>query len=64
MRHFDDQSLRLIEPLRALRMIHFAAWIAKRWSDPAFPRAFPHFNTPESWQSLQRDLLKALQAIT
>lgn len=49
MREFDYQSLRLIEPLRALRMIHFTAWIAKRWEDPAFPNAFVDFGTPKYW---------------
>ena len=39
-REFDFRELRLIEPLRALRMLHHAAWLATRWSDPAFPRAF------------------------
>src|SRR5437899_489784 len=38
---FDFAEVRLIEPLRALRMLHHAAWVAHRWSDPAFPRAFP-----------------------
>lgn len=46
---FDDSELVLIEPLRALRMLHYAAWIAKRWSDPAFPPAFPWFNTERYW---------------
>jgi len=46
---FDRSSLRLIEPLRALRMIRFSAWIAVRWKDPAFPRAFPTFGTERYW---------------
>lgn len=50
MRPFDRSSLRLIESLRALRLIHFSAWIAKRWSDPAFPRAFPDFGTDSYWR--------------
>ena len=50
MRPFDRRTLGLIEPLRALRMVHFSAWIAKRWRDPAFPRIFPHFGTPRWWQ--------------
>ncbi len=49
-REFDGQWLRLIEPLRALRYIRYAAWIAQRWNDPAFPAAFPHFGTPQYWE--------------
>jgi len=48
-REFDYRSLRLIEPLRALRFIHFSAWIARRWEDPAFPRVFPDFGTERYW---------------
>jgi Ser/Thr protein kinase RdoA (MazF antagonist) len=40
---FDRVEIALIEPLRALRMVHYAAWLARRWHDPAFPRAFPWF---------------------
>lgn len=46
---FDFSQLRLIEPLRTLRIMHHAAWIARRWEDPAFPRAFPFFNTERFW---------------
>ena len=46
---FDYSELRLIEPLRTLRMMYHAGWIAKRWDDPAFPRAFPFFNTERYW---------------
>lgn len=56
MRPFDRNSLRLIEALRALRMIHFSAWIAKRWQDPSFPKAFPSFGTDRYWQEQLRDL--------
>lgn len=48
---FDNRELRLVEALRALRQVHHAGWIAARWDDPAFPRAFPWFNTPNWWQS-------------
>ena len=48
---FDNRELRLIEALRALRLVQHAGWIAERWEDPAFPRAFPWFNTPRWWQS-------------
>lgn len=47
---FDRRELRLIEPLRTLRLMHYAAWLARRWDDPAFPRAFPWFNTPRYWE--------------
>ena len=47
--HFDTASLRLIEPLRTLRIMHHAAWLARRWHDPAFPRAFPWFDSPRYW---------------
>ena len=42
-------QLRLIEPLRTLRIMHHSGWLAKRWNDPAFPLAFPWFNTPRYW---------------
>ena len=47
---FDTKSLHLVEALRTLRLIHYAGWIAKRWSDPAFPAAFGWFDTPRYWQ--------------
>jgi Ser/Thr protein kinase RdoA (MazF antagonist) len=47
---FDARELHLIEALRTLRLIHMSGWIAKRWSDPAFPRAFPWFGTERYWQ--------------
>lgn len=50
MRAFDRGSLRLVEPLRALRILRYAAWIAQRWRDPAFPRAFPDWDDGKSWQ--------------
>ncbi len=52
----DDAELGLIEPLRALRMLHHAAWIASRWADPAFPRAFPSVATPRFWEEHVNDL--------
>jgi Ser/Thr protein kinase RdoA (MazF antagonist) len=42
-RPFDDEQLKLVEGLRALRIIHYSAWIARRWTDPSFPRLFPEF---------------------
>ena len=47
---FNPQELHLVEALRTLRLIHYAAWIARRWNDPAFPMAFPWFNTQRYWQ--------------
>ncbi len=47
---FDTRELYLIEALRTLRLIHYAAWLARRWHDPAFPAAFPWFNTPRYWE--------------
>jgi Ser/Thr protein kinase RdoA (MazF antagonist) len=47
---FNTTELHLLEALRTLRLIHYSAWIAKRWDDPAFPKAFPWFNTPRYWQ--------------
>ena len=38
---FDPRELALIEPLRAMRIVHYMAWLARRWEDPAFPRHFP-----------------------
>ena len=47
---FNYMELHLIEALRTLRMLHHSAWIARRWDDPAFPRAFPWFNAPRYWE--------------
>jgi Ser/Thr protein kinase RdoA (MazF antagonist) len=47
---FNVRELHLIEALRTLRLIHYAAWLARRWDDPAFPLAFPWFNTQRYWQ--------------
>lgn len=46
---FDPKELNLIEPLRAMRLMHYAAWLARRWTDPAFPHNFPWFNTERYW---------------
>ncbi|TNC81675.1 MAG: serine/threonine protein kinase [Oleiphilus sp.] len=48
---FDPRQLQLIETLRTLRMMHYAAWLARRWQDPAFPMHFPWFNTERYWSS-------------
>jgi Ser/Thr protein kinase RdoA (MazF antagonist) len=53
---FSARELALVEALRALRILHHAAWIARRWSDPAFPKAFPWFGTPPYWEGHVSDL--------
>lgn len=55
-RDFDRRELALIEPLRTLRLIHYSAWIARRWEDPAFPINFPWFGSRDYWQG-QVDML-------
>lgn len=47
---FNEAELYLLEALRTLRLIHYSAWLARRWHDPAFPAAFPWFNTQHYWQ--------------
>jgi Ser/Thr protein kinase RdoA (MazF antagonist) len=47
---FDVRELHLVEALRTLRLLHYSAWLAQRWDDPAFPPAFPWFNTQRYWQ--------------
>ena len=59
MHEFDYASLVLIEPLRALRMIHYAAWISQRWEDPQFPKVFPDFGSDRYW----REEIQALDEI-
>jgi Ser/Thr protein kinase RdoA (MazF antagonist) len=60
---FDRRELALIEPLRALRMMHYAAWLARRWDDPAFPKAFPWFAEPRYWEEHYRALEDQLTAV-
>ena len=55
---FDYRELRLIEALRALRLIHYTAWIARRWDDPAFPRVFPWFGEARYWEEHVQALLE------
>ncbi|MES2104453.1 MAG: serine/threonine protein kinase [Pseudomonadota bacterium] len=47
---FQPRQLHLIEALRSLRLLHYSAWLAQRWEDPAFKQAFPWFNTQRYWQ--------------
>lgn len=60
---FDDRELKLIEPLRTLRLIHHSAWLAKRWSDPAFPVAFPWFGGAAYWQQQTQILREQLTTL-
>ena len=46
----EPSELKLAEPLRCLRLLHYAGWLAQRWTDPAFPMNFPWFNTPNYWE--------------
>lgn len=60
---FDHRELQLIEALRTLRMLHHAAWLARRWEDPAFPIAFPWFGNPRYWEDLVLGLREQLSAM-
>ncbi len=60
---FPMRQLHLVEALRTLRLLHYNAWLARRWSDPAFPRAFPWFNTQRAWQQHILDLREQAAAM-
>ena len=60
---FDHRELGLVESLRTLRMIHYSAWLARRWEDPAFPAAFPWFVAPRYWEEQILALREQLGAI-
>jgi Ser/Thr protein kinase RdoA (MazF antagonist) len=62
-RDFDPRELHLIEALRTMRLINFNAWVARRWDDPAFPRAFPWFEEPRHWESVITQLQEQLAAL-
>lgn len=64
MRAFDRRELALIEPLRTLRLIHYSAWLARRWDDPTFPLNFPWFGSSDYWQGqvqMLEDQIEAMQ---
>jgi Ser/Thr protein kinase RdoA (MazF antagonist) len=61
---FDRRELALIEPLRTLRLLHYSAWIARRWRDPAFPAAFPWFGTARYWQDRILELREQVAAMS
>lgn len=63
IRPLNRYALRCIEPLRGLRYIRYAAWIAERWHDPAFPRAFPQFGSAAYWQGQLSDLHDQIRLI-
>ncbi len=66
-REFDDRELKLVEPLRSLRMLHYLTWLAQRWDDPAFPPAFPWFGGRGFWTgqlTALRDQLRLLEMPT
>lgn len=60
---FDPRQLRWIEALRTLRLVHYAAWLARRWEDPAFPRSFTWFNTERYWAEHILELREQLAAL-
>ncbi len=60
---FHSRELRLIEALRSLRLLHYCAWLAKRWHDPAFPANFPWFNTPRYWDQHILEIREQLAAL-
>jgi len=60
---FDRRQLHLVEALRTLRMLHHAAWIAQRWSDPAFPAAFTWFNTQRYWEEHILQIKEQISAV-
>lgn len=62
-REFDRRETALIEPLRTLRLIHYSAWLARRWDDPAFPINFPWFGSSDYWQGQVQMLEEQMEAM-
>jgi Ser/Thr protein kinase RdoA (MazF antagonist) len=60
---FDDRERRLIEPLRTLRMLRHAAWLAERWADPSFPLNFPFFGSAAYWSQQTTQMREQLEAM-
>ena len=60
---FDPRQIRWIESLRTMRLIHYAAWLARRWEDPAFPRSFTWFNTERYWADHILELREQMSAL-
>ena len=62
-REFDRRELALIEPLRTLRLIHYSAWLARRWADPTFPINFPWFGSSDYWKGQVQMLEEQMEAM-
>jgi Ser/Thr protein kinase RdoA (MazF antagonist) len=62
-REFDRAELALVEPLRTLRLIHYSAWLARRWDDPIFPINFPWFGSSDYWQGQVQMLEEQIEAM-
>ena len=62
-RDFDPRELDLVEPLRLMRQIHWAGWVAARWRDPAFPHGFPQVGEPRWWEQHLNDLAEAIDRL-
>lgn len=60
---FDPSELALIESLRTLRILHYSAWLARRWDDPAFPQHFPWFNSPRYWEDQMLTLREQVERL-
>ena len=60
---FDRRELALIEGLRSLRLLHYSAWLARRWEDPAFPMSFPWFANERYWGDQVLALREQLAAL-
>jgi Ser/Thr protein kinase RdoA (MazF antagonist) len=63
LREFDRAELALVEPLRTLRLLHYSAWLARRWGDPIFPINFPWFGTSDYWQGQVHMLEEQIEAM-
>lgn len=62
-KEFDRSELALIESLRTLRILHYSAWLARRWDDPAFPQHFPWFNSPRYWEDQMLTLREQVERL-
>ncbi|WP_196140275.1 serine/threonine protein kinase [Aliikangiella sp. G2MR2-5] len=62
-REFDDRQFKIVEPLRAMRMLHYSAWLARRWQDPSFQHNFPWFNTNRYWEEQVLSLKEQLAVL-
>jgi len=62
-RSFDRRELAMIEPLRTLRLIHYSAWLARRWSDPTFAINFPWFGSSDYWRGQIDMLIEQMEAM-